>query len=124
MITWNDFEQTSKNVTTDFEDLSRLFFKIHFLGDVAASLGKRVNNAGIETDPVCVHNVRIGFQAKYFQNKISYKDIIDSFQKTIKYYAGKIDLIILFCNKDINPNVKSFAYAVDLLAKNQIKLEF
>lgn len=123
MITWNDFEQTSKNFATDFEDLSRLFFKICFLGDVSICLGKKVNNAGIETDPVSINGIRIGFQAKYFHDRIAYKDIADSFQKTIKYYAGKVDRIILFCNKDIDQTAKSFVNAVALLTTNQIQLE-
>lgn len=37
MLTWSRFEKTSKNVTADFEDLCRLFFKIYYLGYVTTN---------------------------------------------------------------------------------------
>ena len=123
MLSWSNFEQTSTNLTSDFEDLCRLYFKICFINDISVILGKKVNNAGIETDPVLINGTRIGFQAKYFTDKISYSDICDSCNKTIKYYNGKVDKVILFSNKDINLSTKSLQDAIIRLEAHNITLE-
>ena len=123
MLSWSNFEQTSTNLTSDFEDLCRLYFKIRFINDISVILGKKVNNAGIETDPVLIDGTRIGFQAKYFTDKISYSDICDSCNKTIKYYNSKVDKVIIFSNKDINLSTKSLKDAIIRLEAHNITLE-
>lgn len=123
MLTWSRFEKTSKNVTADFEDLCRLFFKIYYLKDSTVILNKIHNNAGVETDPAIVDGILVGFQAKYFTNQISYTDIYDSCAKIVTHYNKKINKVILFCNKDINPKVQTYIKAVKLLEANQIEIE-
>lgn len=93
LLTWQDFENTSKNVTIDFEHLCRIFFKYHYVKDVTSIFNQKVNNPGIETEPVLIDGKRVGFQAKYFSNNVNYADIFDSAQKVVKYYDGKIDYV-------------------------------
>lgn len=122
-ISWQQFENTCQNTQKDFEDLCRVFFKYHIVRNKDANLPQKINNAGIETDPIMINGKRIGFQAKYFSNKISYIDILDSAEKTIKYYLGKVDKIILFSNKNISSSAKDYVSSKKLLNDNDIELE-
>lgn len=123
VIRWNDFESTSNNINEDFENLCRIFFKFHFVKNKAVVLSQRANNPGIETEPVKIGDKRVGFQAKYFTNQISYDDILDSAKKTVEYYSNQIDKVIIFCNKDINLSAANFKKAEELLAANGITVE-
>ena len=123
LLTWQDFENTSKNVTIDFEHLCRIFFKYHYVKDVTSIFNQKANNPGIETEPVLIDGKRVGFQAKYFSNNVNYADIFDSAQKVVKYYDGKIDYVILFCNKDISTDAENYKASVKLLSDNNIELE-
>lgn len=123
MLTWKDFESTTDNARESFENLCRLFFKLHFIKNKSANVNQKANNPGIETEPFLINGESVGFQAKYFSKDVSYSDILDSAQKTVKYYNGKIQKVILFCNQKINIDATNYIAAVDLLAKNNIKLE-
>ncbi len=123
MLKWKEFENTYEDVTTEFENLCRIFFKYRYVKDKYVNLYQRANNPGIETEPININGKRYGFQAKYFKDKISYTDILDSAQMVIKHYSGEVDIIILFCNKDINKNSKDFKNAVELLNQNNIEIE-
>ncbi len=123
MLRWTDFENTSENYTTDFEDMCRIFFKYHYLNDAEAIINQKTNNPGIETEPYLIDNKRVGFQAKYFSNNISYSDIIDSANKIVKYCNGKIDKVILFSNKNIDENTKKYIDTKQLLTDNNIEIE-
>ncbi len=107
-INWSDFENTSINLTVDFERLCRIIFKRYFVKNPYVILKQIHNNPGIETDPIDVDGELVGFQAKYFTNKISYADILDSVKKIKDHYNDKIDRVIIFSNKDINDKTKSF----------------
>ena len=123
MLSWRDFENSTDNKTDSFEKFCRLFFKFHFIKNKSINLNQKANHPGIETEPVTINGVRVGFQAKYFSNNVSYADILDSVEKVVKYYSGKIDKVILFCNKDINTEAGSFVIATNLLTQNNISLE-
>lgn len=123
LLTWQDFENTSKNITVDFEHLCRIFFKYRYAKDVTVILKQKANNPGIETEPILIEGKKVGFQAKYFSNNISYNDILDSANKVVKYYGGKIDKVVLFCNKDISIDACNYKKAVLLLSKKNIELE-
>lgn len=122
-LTWLDFKNTCDNVTVAFEDLCRIFFKYRYVNDATVILNQRSNNPGIETDPVLIYGQKVGFQAKYFTGNISYTDILDSAEKVVKYYVGKIDRVILFCNKDISTEVEKYKKASKLLLDNNITIE-
>ena len=123
MLTWQDFENTSKNITADFEHLCRIFFKYHYVKDATVILNQKANNPGIETEPVLIDGKKVGFQAKYFSNNVNYVDILDSARKVVKYYGGKIDKVILFCNKDVSIDAENYKKAVLLFSKNNIEIE-
>ena len=123
MITWQDFENTVANPKNSFEDLSRIFFKYHYIKDLNAVVPQRANNPGIETEPILIDGKRVGFQSKYFSSNISYSDILESAEMTIKYYNGKIDKVVLFCNKDISLVAENYKKTKALLNKNSIEIE-
>lgn len=123
MLTWQDFENTSKNITADFEHLCRIFFKYRYVKDATVILNQKANNPGIETEPVLIDGKKVGFQAKYFSNNVNYVDIFDSAKKVVKYYGGKIDKVILFCNKDVSIDAENYKKAALLLSKNNIEIE-
>ena len=92
LITWQDFKNTCKNLTVDFENMCRLFFKYHFVKNKMINIRQKANNPGIETEPVLIHGERIGFQAKYYSNNPSYSDILDSANKVVK----NVDIDLIF----------------------------
>ena len=69
-VTWAQFESLSSNIQDDFERLSRLFFKYRYVKDANALLPKCFNNPGIETEPILIDGLKVGFQAKYFAGRI------------------------------------------------------
>lgn len=123
MLTWQDFENTSRNITVDFEHLCRIFFKYRYVKNATVILNQKANNPGIETEPILIDDKKVGFQAKYFSNNVNYADILDSAKKVVKYYDGKIDKVVLFCNKDVSIDAGDYKKAVLLLSKNNIELE-
>ena len=64
-----------------------------------------------------------GFQAKYFVDRIGYSQIAGSARKTIKYYAGKVDKIYLYCNKDLYIGGVQYQRIKALLNNNGIEIE-
>lgn len=123
LLTWQDFENTCENNTVDFEHLCRIFFKYHYIKDATVILNQKANNPGIETEPILIDGKRVGFQAKYFSNNVNYTDIFNSAQKVVKYYGGKIDKVVLFCNKDVSIDAENYINAVSLLSDNNIEIE-
>ncbi len=43
MLTWQDFENTSKNITVDFEHLCCIFFKYRYVKDATVILNQKAN---------------------------------------------------------------------------------
>lgn len=108
-ISWACFENCNANRQGAFENMCRLLFKHSFLApdDI---LTINPNNPGVEIEPVYSPrlNMRISYQAKYFDTRIGYSQISHSMDKTIEYYKGKIDRVYLYCNRGIT--LKSAAY--------------
>ncbi len=118
---WIDFISKSRNTQNDFEDLARVFFKIKYTGSISTVLNQTRTNPGLETEPISVQGIKIGFQAKFFEANINYVSIVESLEKVITYYAGKVDKVILFSNKDVSLNTKSLKKVLeDLCAENII----
>lgn len=122
-VRWQDFEYNSSNIKNDFEKLCRLIFKRNFIKDRFVNINQKANNPGIETDPFLIDGQKVGFQVKYFSGNNNYDNIVDSFNKSIKYYKNKLDKIILFCNNNMSDNSKTFNNGVKLLKENGIELE-
>lgn len=127
-ITWDDFKinnQSSEGIQLKFEDLCRLLFTNEFLSNNKSHkyLHANPNNPGLEAEPILdeTNNVMIGFQAKYFESKVSYDQINNSAEKIVKYYNGKVGLVYLFCNKPLTS--KSLESTRNILQAANIQLE-
>ena len=99
-ITWESFNlynQDTRGVRFKFEDLCRQIFINEFMANNKRHkyLHSNSNNHGIECEPIYDEkNQRwIGFQAKYFDNQVDYKQIMHSAKETIKYYTGAEGII-------------------------------
>lgn len=129
-ITWEQFmicNNEAQGINLRFEDLCRQLFENEFLAEnkICRHVHCNPNNAGLEADPVYDENNQryIGYQAKFFSDRISYSDIKDSAGKIIKYYSGKVDHVVLFCNKIISLNNKTFKETVRILREANISIE-
>lgn len=102
-INWPSFEACNPNVEKNFEYMcGSLFRKMHT--PPGTILQYSPNNPGIECDPTeeLATGKRISFQAKYFSSRPDYSQIEHSANETVKNYAGKIDKVFLYCNKDLS----------------------
>lgn len=95
------FERESKA----FEELSYLLFCSEF--KIKSGLFRYKNQTGIETDPVSSEGKRIGFQAKYYDTKISAnkEDILDSLKKA-KAKDASIEIIYVYLNQEFSESRK------------------
>lgn len=129
-LSWNSFEATdpdARGTQLRFEDLCRQLFVNEYLSENKRYHYLHVNpqNPGLEAEPIFdeVNNRRIGFQAKYFKKKADYQDIYDSFEKTRRYWAGKVDHVYLYCNQLLTSESKGMKPAYDILNSANITLE-
>lgn len=121
-ITWSQFEICNPNTRDAFEKLCRKLFNDFFFGG-RKLLHSNPNNPGVEVIPV-FHDEskkRISFQAKYFA-AMDYEQIKESARKTVKYYAGKLDIIYLYCNKDVTVTSKGYKAVIDILTPAGIEI--
>ena len=122
-LTWEHFEQLHPDKKMAFENLCRSLFKRVLCHDTVI-LHSDPNHPGVEVEPVLAKDgkTRISFQAKHFDNKIGYSQIEKSVNKTILYYKGKLDIIYLYCNKDIDATVASYVNIKNLLSEAGIDI--
>jgi len=106
-INWTTFELCHADPRTAFERLCRMLFNQHFF-DGKQYLHSDPNNPGIEVLPVInpKNGKKISFQAKYFET-MDYGQILHSCKKAVEYYAGNLDQIYLYCNKDVMVAISS-----------------
>ncbi|SFO03603.1 hypothetical protein SAMN04487831_106127 [Pseudobutyrivibrio sp. UC1225] len=128
-INWVSFEyynQDSRGVKFKFEDLCRQLFQREFLSENLKKtyLNSNPNNPGLETEPVYDGKTDryVGFQAKYFEGSTKYDQILKSAKEIVKYYAGKIDCVYLFCNKSLNNSAKTLIETKRLLTNGNIEM--
>ena len=129
-ITWESFitcNQDARGIRYKFEDLCRQLFANENLlyNERFRYLHSNPNNPGIEIEPIFdeKNHRKISFQAKFFDGSTEYEQILHSAEQTVKYYAGKVDHIFLFCNKSLDINAKKFKRAKEILEKQSITLE-
>lgn len=123
-ITWDCFKYVnSQNKTASFESMCRLLFKHQFVSE-AQILHTNPNNAGIESEPVtrASDGKRISYQAKFFESGIGYSQIEDSMDKAVRHYAAQLDVIYLYCNKNITTTSKAYIKVKELLVQSNIEL--
>lgn len=127
-INWDNFKtynQDSGGVRYKFEDLCRqLFVNENISGNKQFKyLHANPNNPGLETEPIYdeANKRYVGFQSKFFENTVKYKDIEDSAEKTVEHYRNKVDLVYLFCNKPLTTS--SLTATVNILKAANIELQ-
>ena len=127
-VNWDSFKlynQSAKGLRFKFEDLCRqLFANENLAGNKRyRHLHSSPNNPGLETEPVYdeVNKRWVGFQAKYFDIRADYTQIKDSANMVVKHYAGKLDHVFLFSNKELTTG--SLTEVVGILNKANISLE-
>ena len=123
-ITWDCFKYVnSANKSAAFESMCRLLFKHQFTSNVQI-IHTNPNNVGIECEPITRESdgKRISFQAKFFENGIGYKQIEDSMNKAVSHYADQLDIIYLYCNKNVTTTSKSYEKIKKNLEQNKIEL--
>ena len=126
---WNIFKvKFSGQEHSSFEWFCYLLFCKEF-GHITG-IPRYKNQAGIETNPINVNGDLVGWQAKFFNTKLSdhKKDFIESIDKTRKKHP-KINRIIFYVNQDFGPGVKKndpkYKKDIESHAKsNGIKIEW
>lgn len=121
-ITWSQFEVCNPDTRAAFEHMCRFLFNAFFF-DGKGLFHSDPNNPGIEIVPIFHEESGkwISFQAKYFDT-IDYSQIKHSTEKAIQYYADELDVIYLYCNKDLTTSSKSYQDIYNLLSTQNISL--
>ncbi len=121
-VSWSQFETCNANLQISFENMCRWLFN-NFFFEGKALLHSNPNNPGIEVLPRLHEktNKRISFQAKYF-SVIDYEQIKHSAKAAVKYYAGQLDVIYLYCNKDVTTTSKPYQDIEKFLGENGIEI--
>lgn len=121
-IDWNQFESQNKNPRKEFEDMTSLLFEEYYCAE-DDTLHSNPNNPGVEVIPSLGKNgEKISFQSKYFQNDIRYSEIKESLKKAVAHYKGELDLIYLYCNKDVTTTCKHYKDCEKILGDAGISL--
>ena len=100
-LNWAQFESCNSDTKVAFENMCHLLFN-HYFFDGKAIFDSNPNNPGIEIFPILEKssNKRISFQSKYLSSN-DYSQIKSSAIKTVKYYVGKLDVLYLYCNREL-----------------------
>ncbi|MFH6959161.1 AVAST type 4 anti-phage nuclease Avs4 [Flavobacterium aquidurense] len=120
-INWNNFKaKFNGKESSTFESLAyHLFCYEHNLG---LGIFRFKNQTGIETEPINYNNQIVGFQAKYYDTKISdnKSDIIDSIKKA-KRKNPNLNIIYFYVNKEFSESSsksgKDPQYKIDIEAE-------
>lgn len=114
-ITWTQFELCNSNPQVAFENMCRWLFNEFFFGGKAL-LHSDPNNPGVEVVPVTHPDSkeRISFQAKYFDS-MDYEQIKHSARTTVSHYAGDLDVVYLYCNKDVTTSSQGYLAVESIL---------
>ena len=114
-VSWESFAVCNQNPRDAFEKMCRWLFN-EFFFEGKALLHSNPNNPGVEVVPVLhvTTNKRISFQAKYFSD-MDYEQIKHSAQTAVNHYAGELDVIYLYSNKDVTTTSKGYQAVVSIL---------
>lgn len=97
---WNKFVVNSKGDPREyFEWLCYLLFCKKY--NKLEGINRYINQKGIENDPIEVEEKVIGFQAKFYDTKLSeHKQEIINMLETISKSYPNLNTLIFYCNKD------------------------
>lgn len=120
-LDWAKFEILNKKYTNAFETLClHLFSRFVHTECIVADF----NQAGLETEPVKYKGKLYGFQSKYFNPSMDYKQIEHSVKLALKAYPN-LQVIKIFYNCNARLSASSTKQNLDKMAKKQgVKLEW
>ena len=127
-INWANFKskfyERERNV---FERLAYMLFCYEF--NIRKGIFRFKNQTGVETEPIDVDGLKAGFQAKYYDTKLSANkdDIIDSLKKA-KSKNPSVNKILIYTNQELSESSKKEkkkpAYLMEIeQAAQNIKLD-
>lgn len=121
-VSWESFAVCNQNPRDAFEKMCRWLFN-EFFFEGKALLHSNPNNPGVEVVPVLhvTTNKRISFQAKYFSD-MDYEQIKHSARKTIEYYGDELDIVYLYCNKDVTITSDGYKAVERILREKNIEI--
>ncbi len=107
-LTWSHFDKLHADKKIAFENLCRSLFKRE-LCQAGTILHSDHNHPGVEVAPALARDgqTRISFQAKLFDTAIIYAQIKKSVNEAVAHYAGNLDVLYLYCNKDVTETCNS-----------------
>ena len=115
-LRWERFLANARDVNDDFERLCGDLFRLEYFDET--TVFRRVpNNPGVEVHPQEASKGEfagklVSYQSKFFTGAVNYSQIVDSVEKTIKYYCPpdssirSIEVIVLYCNRVISQSAE------------------
>lgn len=121
-VSWTQFELCNANPQVAFESMCRWLFN-EFFFDGKELLHSDPNNPGVEVVPMyhAASDKRISFQAKYFSS-MDYEQIKHSARTAVNHYAGQLDVIYLYCNKDVTTSSQGYKAIESILNPHGIEI--
>jgi hypothetical protein len=118
-INWNQFRLKNENYRQSFEDLCYYLFCRQFR--IREGIRVRYNQKGLETEPVKDKNgALLGFQAKFFDNKLSddssVQQIIKSIKNAKEEYKG-LSKIIIYSHQSLGRGRPSYQTSIENAAR-------
>ena len=123
-----NYGESEQSIQLKFEHLCKCLFlkEVQKFDPSITYLHSNPNHPGIETDPVFNKNTKelIGFQAKFFQSNVDYKQIENSVDEIIKNLKDfKLNVLYLYCNKKVGTKSQAYKRILGKLDKNNIRIE-
>lgn len=123
-----NYGESEQSLQLKFEHLCKCLFlkEVQKFDPSITYLHSNPNHPGIETDPVFNKNTNewIGFQAKFFQSNVDYKQIENSVDEIIKNLKDfKLNVLYLYCNKKVGTKSQAYKRILGKLDKNNIRIE-
>lgn len=107
-VTWAKFEENNPNVDEAFEDMCGMLF-FHSFCSKQSFMHANHNNPGVEIEPILSKDgkTRISYQAKYL-TETDYSKFQKSAEMTVKHYAGKLDVVYMYCNRNLTTTSQGY----------------
>lgn len=102
---WDNFNINNRDKTKAFEDMCRVLF-LRRINKNSYDYDYNFNQAGLEIEPIYDRATQkwYGAQCKYFStesNSVKYAQIYKSLKKALKYYVGKLNIIYIYTNAEL-----------------------
>lgn len=108
-INWSRFELKNPDKENAFEKMCRHLF-LRKTKKSGYDFSSNYNQSGLETEPVQFKEKYYGFQCKYVTGGSStslYDQLWKSLHKAFTLYEGKLDVVYIYTNANIKPNIST-----------------